>query len=66
MMKPLPHRPAYRRGDGDKTTRRPIPPLASGDIRIIPLGGVEEIGKNSVSPWIAPAKIAKKKFTVKI
>ena len=46
MMKPLPHRPAYRRGDGDKTTRRPIPPLASGDIRIIPLGGVEEIGKN--------------------
>jgi ribonuclease J len=30
-------------GNGDE---KPIPPLASGNIRIIPLGGVEEIGRN--------------------
>lgn len=38
-----------RSSDGDRPERRPadkIPPLAPGDIRIIPLGGVEEIGRN--------------------
>jgi len=37
-----PHRSTLSRIAPSKT----IPPLAAGDIRIIPLGGVEEIGKN--------------------
>ncbi|HEY4476991.1 MAG TPA: ribonuclease J [Candidatus Paceibacterota bacterium] len=44
MMKSPPRRPLRRRGD--QLDRKPIPPLAPDDIRIIPLGGVEEIGKN--------------------
>ncbi len=32
--------------NGNGTEEKPIPPLAPGNIRIIPLGGVEEIGRN--------------------
>ena len=34
------------RGGGRERKRMPIPKLEPGDIRIIPLGGVEEVGKN--------------------
>lgn len=46
---PVRHFSAHRRGEEralSTPTREKIPPLAGGDIRIIPLGGVEEIGKN--------------------
>ncbi len=33
-------------GNKDEAKAIPIPPLTPGDIRIIPFGGVEEIGKN--------------------
>lgn len=33
-------------GNGNGAEEKPIPPLESGNIRIIPLGGVEEIGRN--------------------
>jgi ribonuclease J len=39
-------RPMNRHLSEDKKKGGVIPPLAPGDIRIIPLGGVEEIGKN--------------------
>ncbi|MEI7720038.1 MAG: ribonuclease J [bacterium] len=35
--------PGSQSGNGDE---KPIPPLGTGNIRIIPLGGVEEIGRN--------------------
>src|SRR5262245_17159566 len=47
---PRPHQPhppreipAQTNGNGEE---KPIPPLEPGNIRIIPLGGVEEIGRN--------------------
>ncbi len=48
---PRPHQPHPLRDIPDHTPmlngdERPIPPLGEGNIRIIPLGGVEEIGKN--------------------
>ncbi len=39
-------RPMNRNNSEDKKAGGVIPPLKEGDIRIIPLGGVEEIGKN--------------------
>jgi ribonuclease J len=39
-------RPMNRHGGEDKKNGGIIPPLEAGHIRIIPLGGVEEIGKN--------------------
>ncbi len=39
-------RPVSGHSKPGQTTVMKIPPLATGDIRIIPLGGVEEIGKN--------------------
>lgn len=39
-------RPMNRANTEDKKTGGVIPPLEEGNIRIIPLGGVEEIGKN--------------------
>jgi ribonuclease J len=46
-----PPRPEIRGGKetsfgGNGNEEKPIPPLESGNIRIIPLGGVEEIGRN--------------------
>ena len=38
--------PKARRAPSRPAADKPIPPLKPGDIRIIPLGGVEEIGKN--------------------
>jgi ribonuclease J len=38
-----PPREAFESSNGDD---KPIPPLESGNIRIVPLGGVEEIGRN--------------------
>jgi len=48
---PKPHQPHPVREIPEHTPllngdERPIPPLAAGTIRIIPLGGVEEIGRN--------------------
>lgn len=40
------HRPSNDGGNGENVV---IPPLAEGNIRIIPLGGVEEIGRNMVA-----------------
>jgi ribonuclease J len=43
-------RDGHHNGNGNGTNgnpeEKPIPPLAEGNIRIIPLGGVEEIGRN--------------------
>jgi len=38
-----PREPLEQGGNGDE---KPIPPLEANNIRIIPLGGVEEIGRN--------------------
>ena len=38
--------PAKIQTEGDEKPKVKIPPLAQGNVRIIPLGGVEEIGKN--------------------
>jgi ribonuclease J len=47
---PKPHQPHPVRPELVQTSgngeEKPIPPLAPGNIRIIPLGGVEEIGRN--------------------
>ncbi len=46
---PRPHQVAPVRDLSEKNPNpdeKPIPPLAEGNIRIIPLGGVEEIGRN--------------------
>ena len=38
----------FERGNGNGE-EKPIPPLEPGNIRVIPLGGVEEIGRNMVA-----------------
>ncbi|PIQ91368.1 MAG: ribonuclease J [Parcubacteria group bacterium CG11_big_fil_rev_8_21_14_0_20_39_22] len=47
-------RPPMRSGSSTtpKKTSMPIPELSAGDIRVIPLGGVEEIGKNMTAVHI--------------
>src|SRR3569623_439846 len=42
---PPPH-PAMNGESKPNPDEKPIPPLEAGNIRIIPLGGVEEIGRN--------------------
>src|SRR3569623_79839 len=41
-----PPRPEMNEGGKPNPDEKPIPPLETGNIRIIPLGGVEEIGRN--------------------
>ncbi|MBX4192159.1 ribonuclease J, partial [Candidatus Parcubacteria bacterium] len=41
-----PPRPELGNGTMGNGDEKPIPPLEAGNIRIIPLGGVEEVGRN--------------------